>query len=265
MLELSPDNSEAKRLLKVVEASDVELQQRRRQTMEDVRKLILAGEYDRAQARLQTSVETDGESEDSEKLSAEIGDAKERAEKGRRRIAEMTVQADQLIANSSFDEAISVVEDALVIDPKNWELRSRLDTAKTGLSKQRVAERRQQEILDTAASITRHLDDGDEEQAGRALSVAVKLYGDLEVSTSSPSDSTGSGRLIVWPQQSRSRTARGPSSKIPISRRPLQHSRRPNGSYRKQKAPPICWLRRARASVSRRKPSGAEWPSTRPL
>ena len=181
VLELSPDNTEAKRLLKVVEASDLKLQQRRQQAMDDVRKLILAGDFDRAQARLQTSVENDGDSEDSEKLRAEIGDAKKRAEERRRQIAEMTDRADQLVADNLFDDAISVVEDALVIDPRNQELRSRLDAAKTGLAKRRVVERREQEIRDTAATITRHLDDGDAEQAGRALSVAVKLYGELDV------------------------------------------------------------------------------------
>ncbi len=181
VLELSPDNTEAKKLLKVVEASDVKLRQRRQQAMDDVRKLILAGEFDRAQARLQTSVESDGASADAEKLRAEIGDAKQRAEERRHQIAEMTAQADRLMSESSFDEAISVVEDALVIDPGNQELRSRLDAAKTGLAKQRVAERREQEIEDTATTITRHLDDGEAEQAGRALSVAVKLYGALEV------------------------------------------------------------------------------------
>jgi serine/threonine protein kinase len=181
VLELSPDNTEAKKLLKVVEASDVKLQQRRQQAVDDIRKLILAGDLERAGARLQTSVETDGAWDDSEKLRAEIGDAIKRAEERRRQIAEMTARVDQLMKDASFDEAISVVQDALVIDPRNPELRSRLDAAKTGLAKQRVVERREQEIRDTAATIKRHLENKDAEQARRALSVAVKLYGDLDV------------------------------------------------------------------------------------
>ncbi len=177
VLELSPENTEARRLLDIVEAADVKLQKRRQQTIDDVRKSLLSGDFDRAEHRLQTAIRADGTSEDMEKLTTEIGDARERHEEQQRQLEDLMSRADQLIAESSFDDAMSVLEEGLAIEPDNRALQQRFQNAQTGLAKQRAEQRRQQEISDTASTIANHLESGDVNQAERALAVAIKLYG----------------------------------------------------------------------------------------
>ena len=181
VLEMSPDNTEAKKLLGVVEAADVKLRQRRQKAIDDVRKLILSGHFDRAEQRLQKAVEADGASEAMDDLNTEISRAREQHEERVRQLKEMTDRADQLLADSRFDEAMSVLDEALAIEPENGELRRRFQNAQTGLAKQRAEKRREQEIADTASTIAKHLEDEDAEQAERALAVAVKLYGSQSV------------------------------------------------------------------------------------
>lgn len=177
VLEMDPDNTEAKRLFKVVEAADVKLQKRRQRAVDEVRKFILSGNFDRAAARVKTAVETDGAAEIMDQLAAEIDDARERFEEQRRRLAEMASQSDRLTAEGSFDEALSLLQEVLELDPRYPDLNSRLEAARTGLAKQRAEQRREQEIRDSAAAITKHIDAEDAEQAERALAVAIKLYG----------------------------------------------------------------------------------------
>jgi len=181
VLELSPDNTQARKLLGSIEAADVKLQQRRQKTVDDVRKLLLSENFDGAERRLHSAIEADGASEVLDNLASEITEARLRREERLRRIGELKSRADQLTESSSFDEAMTVIEEALALDPENRELQSRLQTARTGLAKQRAEQRRQQEVADTASTIRRHLEDGDAEQAQRALAVAVKLYGRHEM------------------------------------------------------------------------------------
>ena len=181
VLELSPENTEARRLLDIVEAADVKLQKRRQQTIDDVRKSLLSGDFDRAEHHLQTAIGTDGTSKDMEKLATEIADARERHEEQQRQLEDLMSRADQLIAESSFDDAMSVLEEGLAIEPDNRALQQRFQNAQTGLAKQRAEQRRQQEISDTASTIANHLESGDVNQAERALAVAIKLYGAQDV------------------------------------------------------------------------------------
>lgn len=181
VLELAPDNTEAKRLLTVVEAADVKLLKRRQKAVDEVRKFILSGDFDRAEARVRTAIEADGAAEIMDRVAAEITDAKERFEERRRRLEAITSESDRLVADGCFDEALSLLHEALEIDPGNPDLRSRVETARTGLAKQRVEQRREKEISDSASTIAKHVESGDAEQAERALAVAVKLYGARDV------------------------------------------------------------------------------------
>ncbi len=181
LLEMAPSNAEAKKLLKVVEAADVKLQNRRQRAVDEVRKFILAGDFDHAAARVKTAVETDGDAEIMARLVDEINDARERFEERRRRLEAMTSQSDRLIAGSRFDEALSLLQEVLEIDSEYPGLHPRLEAARTGLARQRAEQRRELEIKDSASTIAKHIDAGDAEQAERALAVAIKLYGERDV------------------------------------------------------------------------------------
>ncbi len=224
VLELSPENTEARKLVKVIEAADVKLQQRRQQTTDEVRKFLLSGNFDRAEHRLQKAIETDGDSDDMGKLAAEIGEARERHTARQRQLEELMSRADQLIDESSFDEAMSVIEEGLALEPDNRTLQQRYQHAQTGLAKQRAEQRRQQEISDTAFTIASHLESEDVGQAERALAVAFKLYGEHEAFNDLENPTRGA--------------ARGPdpgcSRRVPENR---QRADRENGVFGRARGP----------------------------
>jgi serine/threonine protein kinase len=181
VLEIAPENTEARRLIKIIEAADIKLQQRRRKTTDDVRKLLIAGDIDRAEQRLDKALEADGTSDEMEQLRGEIGDARKLKEERLRRLEDLRTRSGELISDCLFDEALSVLDEAREIAPDDGEIKRLMRTARTGLAKQREEQRRDKEITDTASTISAHIDDGDLEQAERALAVALKLYGQHDV------------------------------------------------------------------------------------
>ena len=177
VLELAPDNQEAKQLLRAAEAADVKLQQRRQKAAAGVRKAIAAENFDRAAALLKTSIEEHGEAEIFDGVGAELGQARERRAARLERIKEINTDVDKLVETEEFGTAITLLREGLGLEPDNRQLQERLKSVQAGHDAQIVALRRAKEIDDTVAAISGHIADGGAAEAERALRVATKLFG----------------------------------------------------------------------------------------
>ncbi len=177
VLELAPDNQEAKKLLGVAEAADVKLQQRRKKAAEGVRKAISTEDFDRAATLLKAAIKEHGEAEIFNEVASEIGEAEKRQTARRQRITEINDEVDKLVGDEDFGPALSLLREGLGLEPDNRQLQGRLKSVQTGRDAQMEAQRRANEIAETAAAVSGHIADRNVQEAERSLRLATKLYG----------------------------------------------------------------------------------------
>jgi serine/threonine protein kinase len=180
-LELDPDNAEAKKLLKKAEAADQKLQKRRQDAAAKIRQLIDAESFVEAESEIEKAVSHDGASGIFDELRTALDDAKVAVAERDAKVRDIADTARALIAEEEFDEAVDSLIKGLSLAPGDKDLTPLLTEAERGQAAQHEARRRAQEIEETVATITGHLDARDASQADRAISLARKLYGEEDV------------------------------------------------------------------------------------
>ena len=183
VLEIDPANEEAKNLLQAVDAADTQMQRRRQDAADDVRAAIEADEITFAESKLERAIESLGESEIFTEVRETLEDAKRAAAERQEMIDEIDKKSLKLVDDKDFEHAVPMLRKGRDLDPRNREISARLRIAETGLAAQLEAQRRAKEIADTAASIEKHLEAREVEDAEHALALGSKLYGEEEAFT----------------------------------------------------------------------------------
>jgi serine/threonine protein kinase len=181
VLELDADNDEAIKLLNAVEEADVELKERRMEAVDGIRILVQAESFDQAATQLKKAIRELGSSEIFDQTQDEIVTAKDDHEKRMRKVKDISDKAAKLISDEDFEKAVPLLREGLDLEPGNRELIARLEVAEKGLESHLDARRRAKEIEKTAATIAKHIEQRDPEEADRALALARKLYGGKKV------------------------------------------------------------------------------------
>ncbi len=177
VFDLDTDNPEAQELMKVIEAADVELKNRRQEVVDSIRLLVRARSFDQAVTQLDKSIKTLGSSEIFDAARREIDAARQRHEARLERVRVITDSAVAMIGDEAYEKAIPLLREGLAIEPANRELIARLEEAEKGLEAAIEARRRAQEIENTAATVAGHIERREVDEAARALAVARKVYG----------------------------------------------------------------------------------------
>lgn len=177
VLDLAPGNEEAKKLQRTIEAADLKMQQRRQRVADGVRQALLAGQLERAESLLAEALKGMGPAELFDHLAVELGDARERFEARAARLAEIDARATSALAEERCAEAVDLLREALSLEPGDRALKARIAAAEARLADQLEARRRAKEIADAAARIAAQIEKGAPDEAERALTMAVKLYG----------------------------------------------------------------------------------------
>ncbi|MCU0233299.1 MAG: protein kinase [Thermoanaerobaculales bacterium] len=177
VLELAPGNEEAKKLQKAIEAADLKMQQRRQRAADGIRQALLGGQLERAEALLADALKGMGPAELFDRIGDELTEARTRSEARTARLAEIDARATEALAQERCAEAVDLLREAHSLEPADRALKARLAAAEASLAAQLEARRRAKEIADTAARIAAQIDEGAPDEAERALTMAVKVYG----------------------------------------------------------------------------------------
>ncbi len=183
VLELDPDNAEAKALLKKAEAADLKLQKRRQDAAANIRRLIDEELLDQAESEIEKAIAHDGAAEIFDELRAGLDTARSAVAERLEKVRAIVGTAKAMMADEKYDDAVDSLIAGLALAPGDGDLLPLLAEAEKGQAAQHEARRRAQEIDETAAAITGHLNARDADQAERAISLARKLYGEEEVFT----------------------------------------------------------------------------------
>ncbi len=183
VLELDSDNTEATRLLEVLEKADLKTRQRREKAADAIRKVIEREDFEGAAGELARAVESLGAAEIFKQVEDEIARAREAAEQRRQRLREIESEAAELVAKEDFEGAVALLEEGLGIDPSHAAIKDKLDAARDDLQRQIETRRRRQEIEAAADRIRQHIDNGEDGEAERALELGIKLYGEERIFT----------------------------------------------------------------------------------
>jgi len=177
VLELDTGNSDAQELLKAVDEADVELQNKRLEAAENVRLLVRAESFDQAATQLSKAVKEFGQAEIFDEVDSEINAAKEAYQERLQKLDEIIQKAAKLMKTEGYEKAVPLLREGLDLEPGNRVLIAQLEEAEKGLDALLDARRRAKEIENTAATITKHIEDRNVSQAEHALALALKLYG----------------------------------------------------------------------------------------
>ncbi|MFV2073827.1 MAG: protein kinase, partial [Thermoanaerobaculales bacterium] len=183
VLDLDPGNADAVKLLEAIDAADVKLQKRRAAAAEALRGLIAAGELEKATAKLEKTVKDFGAAEVFDQVRDELDASRIEQAERLDRARKLDAAASELEAEERWEDALPMLQEALKLDPANKDLEARRAAAERGADARAAARRRAQEIEETAATITGHIENSDADEAERALKLARKLYGEEEVFT----------------------------------------------------------------------------------
>ncbi len=178
VVDLEPDNRDARALLKAIDAADQKLRARRDEAAGEVAALLEAGRIDTARSHLAMAVDRLGEDDAFEALAERITRLEEEARELRERVAGLLEEGRALISDGRWGDALDRLSEAQSADPSSEEVLELLALAKDGHSRELEAQRRRQEVDRTAASIAAQLVNGQLDEAARALALARKLYGD---------------------------------------------------------------------------------------
>lgn len=177
VLELDAENSDAQELLKAVEEADVELQKKRRESAESVRLLVRAESYDQAETQLRKAIKEFGRAEIFDDVGGDIKAARKAHEQRLQQVAEIIRKAAKMMEAENHEEAVPLLREGLDLEPGNRVLIAQLEKAEKGLEALLDARRRAKEIENAAATITKHLECREVDQAEQALVLALKLFG----------------------------------------------------------------------------------------
>ncbi len=181
VLEIEPANEEAKKLLQTIDAADIKMQRRRQDAADDVRAAIEADEINFAESKLERAIDSLGDAEIFTDMRKTLEDAKQAAAERQKKIDEIDTKSRKMIDDEDYEHAVSLLKEGRDLDPRNREISARLRIAETGLAAQVEAQRRAKEIENTAASIEKHIEAREVEDAEHALALGTKLYGEEEV------------------------------------------------------------------------------------
>lgn len=181
VLEIDPENVEAREILQAIDAADVDLQNRRQEAAEGVRILVRAESFEQASAQLGKALKEMGRCQLFDQLSAEIDDARAAYEQRQKEVREVLKKAGKLMAKESYEEAVPLLRQSLDLEPGNREMIAALEEAEKGLEKLLDARRREKETSDAVATITDHIEQRDIDEAEHALKLARKLYGPEDI------------------------------------------------------------------------------------
>ena len=177
VLELEAENAEAQRLLKEVDESDVELQNKRLDAAESVRLLVRAESFEEAATQLRKAVREFGKAAIFDEVDRDIKAASEAYQERLKKLDEIIQKAAKLMKSEGYEKAVPLLREGLDLEPRNRALIAQLEEAEKGLDALLDARRRAKEIENTAATITKHIEDRNVDQAEHALALALKLYG----------------------------------------------------------------------------------------
>ncbi len=178
VLDLEPENRDARSLLKAVDAADQKLMARREEAAAEVAAALEEGQLGLARDRLAAAIERLGEADLFEELTARLDAAEHAAEEREARRQELLGEGRQLVEEESWAVALDRLAEAQALVPDDPEVIELLERAQEGHARELEAKRRRQEVDRTAAAIAAQLLAQSLEQAERALALARKLYGD---------------------------------------------------------------------------------------
>jgi len=181
VLEIDPGNAEALKQLKVVDAADVKMRRRREDAAADIRAAIAADEIEFAESKLERAIESLGDADTFTEVRQDLEDAKRAVAERQKVIEEIDSQSRKLVDDEDFDRAVPLLREGHDLDPLNREISARLRIAETGLAAQVEAKRRARDVAEAAASIEKHIEAREVDDAEHALALGTKLFGEEEV------------------------------------------------------------------------------------
>ncbi len=178
VLELDPENREARSLVKAVDAADQKLRARREEAAAEIAAALEDGQLELARERLGVAVERLGESDLFEDLSSRLEAAEQAALERESKRQALLEEGRRLVDGKDWATALDRLAEAQALGPDDPEVVALLERAQEGHARELEAKRRRQEVDRTAASIAAQLLAQHLEEAERALTLARKLYGD---------------------------------------------------------------------------------------
>lgn len=174
---MKPGHKDIVALQKKLETVDARVQARRQAAVATIQGALVAEDLDRAKELLKRATRDFGTTEEFEELSAEIRKLEKDFAARQERISGILDSARELMKAESWEDAVLMLQEALILQEGHSEAMKELERAQKGLEAQRQAERRQKEIEESLGGIRALLDAREPEEARRALDVARKLSG----------------------------------------------------------------------------------------
>ncbi|MCP4895631.1 MAG: protein kinase [bacterium] len=175
--EIDPDSSEVTRLSEAVGRLSEAIDGHRAKAAEKVRNLISHGELDRAEQSLHAAIESYGSDKLLDEAAAQLDEEKAEVEAKRLKAEKAFDAAQKAVEQNELERGISLLSEALELDPQHKGAKSRLAEVEALRAKQIEEQRKSQEIVETCREIAVQIENGDLDEAERALAVARKVYG----------------------------------------------------------------------------------------